>query len=97
MGSFEPFDGRVVQAYRFALDPTPAQQRALASHAGAARFAYNLLLARVKADLDARKQNPEHQSVGWTQPALRRQWNAQKAVLAPWWTQNSKEAASWPG
>jgi putative transposase len=29
----------VMQAYRFALDPTPAQQRSLASHAGAARFA----------------------------------------------------------
>lgn len=33
--------GTVIQAYRFALDPTPAQQRALASHAGAARFAWN--------------------------------------------------------
>lgn len=31
----------MTQAYRFCLDPTPAQQRALASHAGAARFAYN--------------------------------------------------------
>jgi putative transposase len=32
---------RVVQAYRFALDPSPAQERALRSHAGAARFAWN--------------------------------------------------------
>ncbi|WP_162231704.1 helix-turn-helix domain-containing protein [Allosalinactinospora lopnorensis] len=31
----------VTQAYRFALDPTPAQERELASHAGAARFAFN--------------------------------------------------------
>ncbi len=31
----------VHQAYRFALDPTAAQQRALASHVGAARFASN--------------------------------------------------------
>jgi Helix-turn-helix domain len=29
----------VVQAYRFALDPAPAQERMLRSHAGAARFA----------------------------------------------------------
>lgn len=29
------------QAYRFALDPTAAQEWALRSHAGAARFAYN--------------------------------------------------------
>jgi putative transposase len=44
----------VTQAYRFALDPTPAQQRALASHAGAARFAYNWALALVKDRLDRR-------------------------------------------
>jgi putative transposase len=32
---------KVRQAYRFALDPSPAQERALRSHAGAARFAWN--------------------------------------------------------
>lgn len=32
---------KVKQAYRFALDPTLAQERALRSHAGAARFAWN--------------------------------------------------------
>ena len=37
---------RVVQAYRFALNPTPQQERALRSHAGAARFAWNWGLAR---------------------------------------------------
>jgi putative transposase len=31
----------VTQAYRFALDPTPRQRRALASHCGAAQAAYN--------------------------------------------------------
>jgi IS605 OrfB family transposase len=31
----------VLQAYRFALDPSPRQQGSLASHAGGARFAYN--------------------------------------------------------
>ncbi|MGH9258552.1 MAG: helix-turn-helix domain-containing protein, partial [Acidimicrobiales bacterium] len=31
----------VIQAYRFALDPTPREQGALASHCGAARVAYN--------------------------------------------------------
>jgi putative transposase len=35
-------------AYRFALDPTAAQTRALRSHAGAARFAWNWALARCK-------------------------------------------------
>ena len=41
----------VMQAYRFALDPTPAQVRNLERHAGAARFAYNWALAAVKANI----------------------------------------------
>src|SRR3981081_4449315 len=44
----------VLQAYRFALDPTAAQQRALASHCGAARTAFNEGLAQVKRCLDQR-------------------------------------------
>jgi hypothetical protein len=31
----------MLRAYRFALDPTPAQTRVLASHCGAARKAFN--------------------------------------------------------
>jgi helix-turn-helix protein len=37
---------RVHQAYRFALDPTSIQERALRSHAGASRFAWNWGLAK---------------------------------------------------
>jgi putative transposase len=44
----------VVQAYRFALDPTPRQERALLRHVGAARVAFNWGLARVRAVLDQR-------------------------------------------
>ncbi|MDP4013539.1 MAG: helix-turn-helix domain-containing protein [Candidatus Nanopelagicales bacterium] len=44
----------VTQAYRFALDPSPSQIRELRSHAGAARFAFNHMLAVVKAQLDQR-------------------------------------------
>ncbi len=40
-----------LQAYRFALDPTPAQDRALRSHCGGARFAFNWGLRRVKASI----------------------------------------------
>ncbi|MCP2293031.1 helix-turn-helix domain-containing protein [Nocardia amikacinitolerans] len=32
---------RVVQAYRYALDPTPEQESRLRSHCGAQRFAFN--------------------------------------------------------
>lgn len=45
----------VQQAYRVALDPTPRQERAFASHAGGARFAYNWGLAAISAALDARE------------------------------------------
>src|SRR5690348_7566081 len=91
-------------AYRFALDPTPAQARRLASHCGAARKAFNEALAQVKRCLDQREAErsygvPEQELTGvpWTLPALRRWWNASKEVLAPWWAENSKEAYNWAG
>jgi Helix-turn-helix domain len=80
-------------AYRFCLDATPAQERRLRSHAGAARFAYNFGLALVKRRLDERAAG-EEVDVPWTLAALRREWNARKAEVAPWWSKNSKEAAS---
>src|SRR5690606_19800362 len=87
------FPMRVLQAYRFALDPTPRQERALASHVGARRFAFNWGLALVKERLEARARG-EDVEVPWTLPALRREWNRQKHRVAPWWRENSKEAYS---
>lgn len=83
----------VRQAYRFALDPTPAHQRRLSSHAGAARFAYNWGLALVKERLDRRAAGEDVQAP-WTLAALRREWNLAKGEAAPWWPENSKEAYS---
>ena len=84
---------RVTQAYRFALDPTSAQARRLASHAGAARFAYNFGLGLVQQRLAARRAGGEVE-LPWTLPELRREWNRSKRELAPWWRENSKEAYS---
>ncbi|MCL6521906.1 MAG: IS607 family element transposase accessory protein TnpB [Firmicutes bacterium] len=84
---------RVLQAYRFALDPSPRAARALASHAGARRFVFNWGLALVKERLEARRRG-EDVEVPWTLPALRREWNRQKEAVAPWWRENSKEAYS---
>ena len=100
MARFEVPEGSVAQAYRFALDPTQAQLRALASHAGAARFAHNHMLALVKAVMDQRAAERSYGMadseltpvVGWSLPALRKVWNQRKAVCAPWWGENSKEA-----
>jgi putative transposase len=83
----------VVQAYRFALDPTPAQCAALASHCGAARVAYNWGLELVKARLDQRRADPSV-DVPWTLATLRKEWNRTKHEIAPWWAENSKEAYS---
>lgn len=88
----------VTQAYKFALDPTPAQARQLASFAGAARVAHNRMLAEVKQTLTARQLERDllggalTDPQGWSLAALRRTWNANKDVWAPWWTEVSKEA-----
>ena len=83
----------VQQAYRFALDPTSGQERALRSHCGAARFAFNWGLALVTSRLADRDRGVEVE-VPWSLPALRREWNRAKAEVAPWWAENSKEAYS---
>jgi len=81
----------VLQAYRFALDVTPRQQRALASHCGAARYAYNWGLQLVQERLEQRTTDPSVR-VPWTLAELRREWNRAKHQVAPWWPDNSKEA-----
>jgi putative transposase len=85
--------GAVIQAYRFALGPTPRQRRALASQCGAARYAHNWGLQLVLQRLEQRRAG-EDVEVPWTLPALRREWNRAKHQVAPWWAENSKEAYS---
>ena len=87
MGSFE--------AVKVRLDPTPRQERLMASHAGAARFAYNAGLAHVKEALE----NGEPADL--SHYGLLRWWNTNKDELAVnrdtgvvWWSQNSKESYS---
>ena len=65
----------------------------MASHAGAARFAYNAGLAHVKEALE------NGEPADWSHYALLRWWNANKDELAVnqttgevWWSQNSKES-----
>jgi putative transposase len=64
------------------------------SHFGARRKAFNWGLARVKSDLDARRADPAHESIGWDLASLRWAWNRAKDEVAPWWAANSKEAYS---
>jgi putative transposase len=102
---FEIPDGWVAQAYQFALDPTPRQVEALLSHAGGARFAYNTMLAAVKANLDQRAAERSYgiaeaeltPCMDWSFQSLRNDWNRRKCTAAvrddgtPWWSDNSKE------
>jgi putative transposase len=76
---------KVRQAYKFALNPSPAQERALRSHAGAARFAWNWGLSKCRERYAAERK--------WYSGAeLHRLWNAQKKAdpALGWWEQNSK-------
>jgi len=92
----------VMQAYRFALDPSPDQEIALRSHCGAQRFAYNWGLARIKANHSQRKAEASYGLEGdeitppldWSAYSLRKDWNQVKGEVAPWWSENSKEAYS---
>jgi helix-turn-helix protein len=92
----------VVQAYRFALDPTGVQGAALRSHCGGQRRAFNWGLARVKANLAQRDAERSYgiaddqltPSVSWSAYSLRKDWNRVKDTVAPWWAENSKEAYS---
>ncbi len=102
----EVASGWVLQAYRYALDPSPAQVAALDSHAGGARFAYNTMLAAVKANLGQRNAERSYgiaddqltPTLSWSFQDLRNRWNQIKHRVAvriddsPWWQLNSKEA-----
>ncbi|WP_228473088.1 IS607 family element RNA-guided endonuclease TnpB [Streptomyces cyaneochromogenes] len=93
----------MVQAYKFALDPNTAQERALRSHCGAARAAYNWAVSWVTASWWQRKAEASY-GLGeegltswrpWSLPALRREFNRVKITdprFADWWEENSKEA-----
>jgi putative transposase len=89
VASAVPFAGdsirKVTQAYRFALDPSPAQQRALQSHAGAARFAWNWGLARCQERYQAEGR-------WYSGIELHRLWNDAKKTepSLAWWSENSK-------
>lgn len=106
MATVEVAAGWTVQAYQFALDPSPAQQQAMRSHAGAKNFAFNTMLAVVQANLAQRGAERTYgiadaeltPALGWSMMSLRREWNRRKHQVAvrkdgtAWWPENSKEA-----
>src|SRR5207237_339684 len=76
-------------AFRFALDPTAAQKETFFRHAGAARFAFNHHVARVKANLDQRRAEESYgvpvaeltPSLSWSRVSLINEFNQFKNGL----------------
>jgi len=94
---------RRLQAFRFELDPNNETRSALASHAGAARFAFNWGLAVIGARLDARTVAEVlalRQGAGTTEAAV---WAAELVGPLPWslpalrreWNQAKDQVAPW--
>ncbi|WP_234536714.1 IS607 family element RNA-guided endonuclease TnpB [Streptomyces shenzhenensis] len=93
----------MVQAFRFALDPSATQDTALRSHCGAARAAYNWAVSWVEASWWQRKAEATYGTSEaeltewrpWSLPSLRKAFNEAKHTdprFAAWWDENSKEA-----
>ncbi len=90
----------MIRAYQFALEATDVQVEQFRSHCGAQRYAYNWCLAAVLANWSQRRAEQSYGLIGdeltpWINTSaysLRKAWNATKADVAPWWSDNSKEA-----
>lgn len=82
----------VRQAYRFALDPSDRQRGRLASHAGGARYAYNLGLQWLKTALEMNRQGGGDTTLPGAFEMHRRwnRWKKDPSNGVNWWSDNSK-------
>ena len=94
-----PGTSTIIKSYRYAIDPTPGQQRALLSHIGGSRFAFNHLLSLTLANWDenqARKDAGEEVTkddyVDTGHFGLLRLWSDTRDDVAPWWGENGASA-----
>jgi transposase len=74
----------IEQAYRFALAPTPEQERFLDACAGASRFFYNWGLALVETRLRLRRAYGPSVAVPWSYKELCSEFAKVKDEVAPW-------------
>ncbi len=94
---YSPPAGQIIQAFNFALDPTPDQLAKISRFFGARRKAFNWTLAQITDDLARYRETGE----SGTPPSfysLRKLWNAQKDTVCvnpdtgeTWWPEVSKE------
>ena len=77
-------------AYRFTLDLDPGQEAQLTRAFGAARVAFNAVLAEVKANLDTRAAEkaqwgePVTDPLNWSAYGLQSVWTGVRDDVAPW-------------
>jgi putative transposase len=74
----------IEQAYRFALRPTPEQERFLEACAGASRFFFNWGLALVETRLRLRRAYGPSVAVPWSYKELCSEFAKVKDEVAPW-------------
>jgi putative transposase len=74
----------IEQAYRFALVPTPGQERFLEACAGASRFFYNWGLGLVETRLQLRRTYGPSVCVPWSYNELCSEFAKVKDDVAPW-------------
>ena len=85
-------------AYRFTLDLNPGQEAQLTRAVGAARVAFNTVLAEVKANLDTRAAEktqwgtPVTEPLNWSAYGLQSVWKDARDTSAPWWGEVSRWA-----
>ena len=90
---FEVPDEWIPRGFTFAVEWPEAASK-VRSHFDARRFAYNWAFDQVKADLDANKADPAHESAHWNLCARCKWFNAERPAIALSWDENSKEAYS---
>ena len=74
----------IEQAYRFALAPTPEQERFLSACAGASRFFYNWGLGLVETRLRLRRAYGSSIALPWSYKELCSEFAKVKDEVAPW-------------
>jgi len=94
---YSPPEGRIIQAFTFALDPTSERSVQISRFIGARRKAFNWTLATISADLEHYRETSESR----TPPSfysLRKRWNTEKSTVCVnddtgeiWWPEVSKE------
>ena len=94
--------GWVHQAYAYTLDCPPARARRLASHVGAARFAYNWMLAEIERRLHdsgvlrtlaLRQGATASEADGWARERVELHWDPIWMLRV--WNESKDEVAPW--